>query len=87
MMAKGYSGIHFYKVGEQIKLLNYYQDTKDDEMGTNGCLFGTLITSMAYSVSRTWWDCRVVVGHHVPKGLNDHYWNELDFASAERIWR
>lgn len=46
-------------------------------MGTNGWLFGTLIASMGYTLSCTRWD-RMMVDHNALKGLNDHYWNELD---------
>lgn len=52
MMVESYAGIHIYKVGEHNKLLNYYQDTKDSDLGSNGCPFGTLITPMDDSVSR-----------------------------------
>lgn len=46
-------------------------------MGSHRSLFGTLIASMDYSVSRAWWG-RVMVDHQALKGFNDHYWNELD---------
>lgn len=76
LMAESYAGVHNYKVGEHIKLRNYCQDTKDNEVSTHGRLFGTLITSVDYSVSCTRWDM-MMVDHQALKGLNDLYWKEL----------
>lgn len=55
MMAESYADIQMYEVAEHTKLVSYYQDTKDNEMGSHGWLFGTLITLMDYNVSCTWW--------------------------------
>lgn len=74
MMAESCAGILIYKDAEHLELLSYPEDAKDNEAGSCGWLFGTLITPTDYSVSCTWWG-RIVVEQLALKGFNDHYRN------------